>query len=232
MITLIHGNDSLASFTALKNITGSKDEFSLTRLSGSDLDLKSIKEALETPSFTGRRLLLIEDLSRSRSLSLLTDLKKYLSALPDETELIFYERKLLPPESPLLSLTKNIKTFTLPGGLNVFEWADAVGKRDLRFSLTGWDKLIQSGEEPDYLFLMLVRQFRLLLLLKKGARPKVPEFVESKLRGQLKWWSERDLEISYRRLLLIDRENKTGVTPLGVSVPTFLSLIGKMAQVT
>lgn len=228
MITLIHGNDQLASFAAFKNFLDTSDVLSQTRLVGAELDLKTVKEALETPSFTGPRLAVIEDLSRNRSSNFFKEFKIYLSEVSNEVNLVIYERKLLPPESPVLGLTKNIKSFTVPGGFNVFEWADLVGKRDLKGSLLGWEKLTLSGEEPDYLFLMLVRQFRLLLLLKKGAHLKVPEFVEAKLRGQLKRWGEGDLETSFRRLLSIDRENKTGVAPLEVTVPTFLISTGKV----
>lgn len=228
MITLIHGNDQLASFNAFKKILDASDELSQTRLVGSELDLKTVQEALETPSFTGPRLVIIEDLSRNRSSNFFQGLKKYLLEAPGEVNLVIYERKLLPPESPVLGLSKNIKTFPVSGGLNVFEWADQVGKRDLKGSLLGWEKLTRSGEEPDYLFLMLVRQFRLLLLLKKGAPIRVPEFVETKLRAQLKWWGEGDLENSFRRLLTIDRENKTGVAPLEVAVPAFLISTGRV----
>lgn len=227
MITVIHGSDTMSSFAALKKILNSSDELSLTRLVGSDLKPEILKEALETPSFTGTRTVVVEDLSRNRSNTLVTSLKKYLADLPEKSQLVIYERRLLPPESPILSLSKNVKNFSTHGGTNVFEWADQVGKRDLSGSLAGWEKLVLSGEEPDYLFLMLVRQFRLLLLLKKGERPKVPEFVQAKLRGQLKFWGGGDLEVIYRKLLLIDRENKTGATPLEVSVPGFLASIGR-----
>lgn len=227
MITLIHGNDQLASFVAFKKILDTSDELSQTRLVGAELDLKTIKEALETPSFTGPRLVIVEDLSRNKSSNFFKELKNYLQDIPNEVNLVIYERKLLPPESPVLGLSKNIKTFSVSGGLNVFEWADQVGRRDLKGSLMGWEKLTMSGEEPDYLFLMLVRQFRLLLLLKKGSKLKVPEFVESKLRSQLKWWGEGDLETSFRRLLTIDRENKAGIAPLEVTVPTFLITTGR-----
>lgn len=225
MITVIHGSDTASSFAALKKIIDDTDEFSLTRLNGADLELKNLKEALETSSFTGSRTVVIEDLGRNRSSSLVTSFKKYLETLP-ESSLIIYERRLLPPESPILSLSKDVKNFSKTDGLNVFDWADQVGKRNLSGSLSGWEKLISSGEEPDYLFLMLVRQFRLLILLKKGEHPKIPEFVRAKLLGQLRFWSEEDLKIIYRRLLHIDRENKAGVTPLEVSVPGLLSTSG------
>jgi len=67
MITLIHGASSLNSYNALKKFLDAYDELSVTRLSGKDADINQIKEAIETPSFTGQRLVIIEDLNSNRS---------------------------------------------------------------------------------------------------------------------------------------------------------------------
>lgn len=230
MIRVIHGGNSLASFQALEKILSQYSDLSTTRLNGSDTDLKTIREALETPSFEGQRLVVLEDLSRNRSQSLVTELKKYLANLPESEDLVIYERRLLPPESPILALSRSIQAFPQPAGLNVFDWADQVGKRQLHASLEGWEKLVKAGDEPEYLFLMLVRQFRLLLLLKKGERAKIPEFVENKLRSQLRFWTERDLLAVYRKLWELDRLNKTGVMPLEVSIISLLSSIGRVEK--
>jgi DNA polymerase III delta subunit len=231
MLRLIHGDNNLASFQALEAITKDFSELAVSRLEGRGLSLEQVKEALETPSMDGRRLVVIEDLSLARSQSLLAELKKYLTDLPAESELVLYERKLLPPESPLLTLTKKVQGFPKTGGLSVFAWADEVGQRNLAASFSGWQKLVDSGEEPEYLFLMLVRQFRLLLLLKLGEKPKVPEFVRQKLLPQLKDWTVPELKAAYQELLTIDRNNKKGMMPLSVGVPYFLSLVGRVKNV-
>lgn len=225
MIKLIHGDATLPSFNELKKTLDSYDELSTTRIDGSSAELKDIREAVETPSFTGKRLVILEDVSRNRSSTFQTELKKYLSDLPAGAEVVLYERKLLPPESALLSLTRDVKTFAERRGLSVFDWSDQVGSRKLEASLTGWEKLIASGEEPEYLLLMLVRQFRLLLTLSAGERIKAPEFVERKMQAQLRFWTERDLKAVYQRLLRMDLENKNGTTPLEVSVPALLVAI-------
>jgi DNA polymerase III delta subunit len=227
MLTLIHGANNLASYEALKKISDQFDELSVTKLSGANLTLDAVKEAVETPSFTGKRLVIIEDLSATRSPNFLADLKKYLPNLPAEEELIIFERKTLPPESPILKLTTRIQSFPPAKGPSVFEWADNVGSRKLAASLSGWEELLENGEEPEYLFLMLVRQFRLLLLMRLKADPKVPPFVRSRLSAQLKLWSEPQLRTVYRELLEMDYLNKTGRSPLSVTVPAFLSSVGK-----
>lgn len=225
MIRLIHGGNTLASFRALQEILGRFDELSVTRLPGGDLDIKTLRESLETPSFTGARLVVVEDLSRNRSQTTLAEVKKYLGSAPDGSELVFYERKTLPPESPILGFTKEVKSFPEPPSVNIFEWADRVGERKLGPALSGWDRLIQAGEEPEYVFLMLVRQFRLILQLKLGGRIKAPDFVRGKISNQAKLWSERELRQVYRRLLEIDWENKTGLAPLELNVTSLLASV-------
>lgn len=223
MITLIHGADGLSSFTALKKILDHYDELSITRLAGSDLNLNSIREAVETPSFTGPRLIMIEDLASSRSQALISDLKKYFQTVVEAQEVVIYERKLLPPESPILKLADKVQTFPGIRGLSVFDWTDNVGGRKIGEAVTGYDSLVHSGEEPEYLLLMLARQFRMLILLSHGEQPKVPDFVLRKLQYQLKVWKPKELTKVYMALLDLDVRNKTGEMPLQVGIPTFIS---------
>ena len=222
MVTLIHGSNSLNSYQSLKKFLDRYDELSITRLNGKDSDLNNIKNAIETPSFTGSRLVIIDDLSSNRSQSLVKDLKKYFTELPQDSEVIIYERRLLPPENPLLTLTKQVQAFPGPKGLNVFDWADSVGSRRLVQSLKGWENLLNSGEEPEYLFTMLIRQFRLLLLVNHNEKPKVPDFVLNKLRSQAKLWTTDELKSVYQRLLELDHLNKTGQLSLDVGITALL----------
>lgn len=229
MVTIIHGSNSLLTYQALKKFLDQYDELSVTRLAGKDSDLNSIKNAIETPSFTGQRLVIIEDLNSNRSPTLIKELKKYLADLPKDSEVVIYERKLLPPESSVLSLTNKIQAFAGPKGLNVFDWADSVGSRQLVKSLKGWEGLVTSGEEEEYLFLMLIRQFRLLLLVSYNEKPKVPDFVLNKLKSQVKLWTMDELKNVYARLLEIDHQNKTGQAGLSVTAPSLLAELAAAA---
>jgi DNA polymerase III delta subunit len=227
MVTIIHGANSLNSYTALKKFLDSYDELSVTRLVGKDSDINLIKEAVETPSFTGKRLVIIEDLSSNRSQTLIKELKKYFAKLPQDSEVVIYERKILPPESSILSLATKIQAFAGPKGLNVFDWADSVGSRRLIQSIKGWQDLISSGEDAEYLFAMLIRQFRLLILLDHGEKPKVPDFVLNKLALQAKLWTTDELKNVYSTLLNLDYLNKTGQLSLDIGVISLLSELGK-----
>lgn len=228
MISLIHGSNGLASFRALEQIKNKFDELSITKLAGSGLDLNDLKEAVETPSFSGPRLVIVEDLNQNRSPSLLKELATYLKKVPPDAELVIYERKLLAPDSGLLSLPVKIQAFPQASGVNVFAWGDSVGGRQPGPAIKGWQKLIESGEDEEYLFLMIVRQFRLLVLAKSGHPPKGPDFVREKIAAQSRLWSEAELRSVYRKLLEIDRRHKTGAASLEVGMTELLSLIGKV----
>jgi DNA polymerase III delta subunit len=145
---------------------------------------------------------------------------------------VIYERKLLPPDSPLLTLPAKIQAFPLAVGINIFAWGDQVGQRQVGPALKSWQKLREAGEDEEYLFLMLVRQFRLLILTKRGHSPKGPDFVREKIAAQARLWSEEELRSVYRKLLEIDRRHKTGLAALEVGMTELLSLIGKKVEAT
>lgn len=106
---------------------------------------------------------------------------------------------------------------------NIFHMVDALGQRNGREALTLLEMLIESGDEPLRLFGMIVRQFRLLLLMREhldnGGTPNnaaqalgMSEFVAKKVAGQASRYSLQQLERIYRYLLEMDLSMKGGVT--------------------
>ena len=108
---------------------------------------------------------------------------------------------------------------------SVFDLVDALGKRDGQRAAHELHHLLDQGENPLGLLAMIVRQFRLLILVKElQARHLPPEaiakeigqhpFVVKKIGEQAHAFRDSaQLEQIYRRLLDIDVEIKTGVTP-------------------
>lgn len=94
---------------------------------------------------------------------------------------------------------------------NIFDFVDALSYQNKTKAARLLDNLISEGQEVGYLFAMMVRQFRLLLLAKtndglKGQHP----FVVGKVKQQSPRWKKRTLENIYRKLLEIDLGSKTG----------------------
>lgn len=104
---------------------------------------------------------------------------------------------------------------------NVFHMVDALGQRQGETALRLLRKLLDDGDEPLRIFVLIVRQFRLLLLFKEQVESgrsvsqaaqalKVQEFVARKLSAQARQYSLELLERVYRHLLEVDLEMKTG----------------------
>lgn len=107
---------------------------------------------------------------------------------------------------------------------SVFALVDALGKRDGQRAAHELHHLLDQGENPLGLLAMIVRQFRLLILVKElQARSLSPDamakrlgqhpFVIKKLNEQARQYRDiAQLEAIYRRLLEIETEIKTGQT--------------------
>lgn len=121
---------------------------------------------------------------------------------------------------------------------NIFDLVDAVGNRDSRKAAILLHQKLGDGDDPFFLFSMLIRQFRLLIQVKEladlGDRPpaiskqlKMHSFVAGKLHKQCQQFSMVQLEQIYRHLLEIDIGVKTGrkdlVTSLNLLVATLTS---------
>jgi DNA polymerase III subunit delta len=107
---------------------------------------------------------------------------------------------------------------------SVFDLVDALGKRDGKRAAHELHHLLDQGENPLGLLAMIVRQYRLLILVKElQARNLSPDamakelgqhpFVIKKLNEQARnYRGSAQLEAIYRRLLDIETEIKTGQT--------------------
>ncbi len=115
--------------------------------------------------------------------------------------------KLLTPESP---------------EANIFHMVDALGRRDGQAALNQLRDLLDSGDEPLMIFSMIVRQYRLLLMMREhldqGGTVRsatdalgIKEFVAKKLADQVKNYRLDHLERVYRYLLETDVAMKGGM---------------------
>ncbi len=107
---------------------------------------------------------------------------------------------------------------------SVFDLVDALGRRDAKRAAHELHHLLDQGENPLGLLAMIVRQFRLLILVKElQGRSVAPDemakqlgqhpFVIKKLNEQARQYRDMaQLELIYRRLLTIETEIKTGQT--------------------
>ncbi|MEM7331045.1 MAG: DNA polymerase III subunit delta [Chloroflexota bacterium] len=112
---------------------------------------------------------------------------------------------------------------------NIFELVDAIGTRNSKRAALLFQKKINEGADPFYLFSMFIRQFRLLVqaksLLDTGTSPatvasemKIHKFVGQKLIQQSKGFTLNQLKSIYQHLLNIDVQVKTGEIEMGTAL--------------
>jgi len=115
---------------------------------------------------------------------------------------------------------------------DIFDTVDALGRRDARTALARLQRLLEN-QDPHYAFVMIIRQFRLLLrareALDAGQNPAqilgIHPFVAGKVTEQARNFTLVDLERIYHRLMEIDLADKTGQLQLDSA------LIGLVAAV-
>lgn len=112
---------------------------------------------------------------------------------------------------------------------DVFAMVDALAQGDGRTAAQELHRLLDAGEAGLVLFSMIVRQFRLMILLKELAaenvtgdeaarRLHVHPFVAKKLGYQARTFTMEQLEAIYRRLQEIDLDVKRGQSDIVVAL--------------
>lgn len=117
---------------------------------------------------------------------------------------------------------------------NIFDLVDALGNRNGRNAARLYQRKLDEGADPFYLYAMFVRQFRLLIQVKELAdeghnTPAVArelglhDYVANKLNQQARGFAMSDLETIYRHLLDIDVAVKSGEADMQTELDLLLA---------
>ncbi len=129
--------------------------------------------------------------------------------------------------------TQDVERLTpFAGQSDVFAMVDALGMRDGTTALKHLHRLLDD-DSPMYALAMIIRQFRLLLLVREtidtGRDPRqalhVHPFVAGKLAAQARRFTLTQLEDVLRRLLEIDLAIKTSQTDEKVALDAFVAAL-------
>jgi DNA polymerase-3 subunit delta len=116
---------------------------------------------------------------------------------------------------------------------DIFAMVDAIGQRDGSLALRLLRGLLEE-ESPLYIFSMVTRQFRLLLMAREAMDThqdpkqalKLHPFVLSKLLAQARNFSLSDLERIYHLLFQNDRDSKIGQADLELALEKLVCQVG------
>lgn len=123
------------------------------------------------------------------------------------------------------------------GTADVFKMTDAIGLGNTREAIHQLHILLED-REPESVFPMIVRQFRLLIQVRAildelknpqtvGQKLGLHPYVADKLLAQVRRFSEQELSDIYHRLLKIDWETKVSDTKLDIAMDELIMRLGK-----
>lgn len=218
MLLVLHGDNTVESRQNLfeRRQTAKEKGQEILVLDGRNLDLTAFIQALESQSlFSREKLVIVEDLFAENSRGpLAAAVMNHLTKNPPLVELVLWERKLLTPAvlKQLKNLPKiSLKTFKHPA--IIFTFLESLKPQNVTATLALLQQTLALSQ-PEVIFFMLVRHFRLLLALKLDANiaeiKRLMTWQSGKLKKQAALFEKDQLLKIYKELLIIDYQSKSG----------------------
>lgn len=215
MITIVHGEDNLSSYKRLSELIENYNSKNIEVIvkDSADMDVGTLRqETGQSDLFGTSNCLVIKNLlsgikSKNKD-SLIESLKKMADG-----EVVLYEAKKL-TETALKSLSKaRVETFNI--NPVIFKFLDLLRPGNTRVVLQGWNRLLELGHEPEYVFSMVVRQIRLLIQAKSGGSYlKLSPYPKKLITLQANYFTLNQLLDLHHHLYETDKRIKTGLSPL------------------
>ncbi len=219
MITILCGDHTEASRTALLEIKKRAKDKDVRVLDGKTLDTASLAQALESSSlFGGETVVIIENMftklgKKTKQIEPYTAL---LSKSSGSVEIVLWEEKEIGATLiRALGQKVQIKQFKLP--MLLFQFLDELRANNAPRALFLYRNLT-INEAPELVFAMIVRRVRELLMVSDGAPPAgLQGWQASRLTNQAKFFTMERLRAMHTALLTIEYSIKTGSSPFTLS---------------
>lgn len=218
MVTLIHGEDTVAGRKALDDLKNKYPESEKVLLDGSKVSLTDIITATDSLSLFGaEKLIIIENLlsgvfSKEKEIVL-----SYLLDSKSTAEIVLWEQKEI-GKTIINKYFKGAKIIYCHPPAVLFKFLDSIGGAPLNDILSMFHKL-KKDQEAEFILSMLIRQWRYLIIASDLGREGfagMPSWQAYKFQSQTKYFNLEALISSYRQLLSIDMKAKSGLIPLSV----------------
>jgi len=216
MITVFHGDSLVMSrkafLEALETARGENKE--VVHLEGKTLSPNKLTLALESKSlFKDDKNIFIENLL---SLPKSKEKEKLTKILGDNRSLGIFLWEGRELNRSFLEENHHFKfqIFKLPS--IIFKFLENLRPGNTQVLLDFFHQSLER-DDPEMVFALLIRQIRLLILAKEGEKYLTGAgWQKSKLINQAKLFTQEQLKIIYKKLLLIDFQKKTSQTPFSL----------------
>ncbi|MBI5151282.1 MAG: hypothetical protein HZA34_01780 [Candidatus Pacebacteria bacterium] len=223
MITLLHGDNTVASRTALHALLASlrDKQVHIRHLLAKDIDIPSLESALGTTSlFASDHCVVIEELMSLPKSKKKDSIISFIQS--SNATVVMWEKKTLTPTQLRQFPVAQTQIFKTSSA--VFAWLDTLDPRNNAKMLVLFDKAVkQDGVE--LCFSMLARQIRLLIQIKEGRIPPISPFAVAKLQKQAKNFTLSHLLFLHHGIVHVDEQQKTSSSPLALHESLTLLLL-------
>ena len=212
MITIFHGSN--APLSRKQFIDAKQHSENPVTLDGTTVTLAQLTQALEGQSLFGNDThVFIEDFFSKRKASKeTTSLTEYLTKQGEGNTIVMWESKELTPKQ-VSSLGKpTVKKFDIPK--EVFAFLDSLLPGNSKQMIDIFHRVLTT-EEPEFVFFMIVRQFRMMLAIIEPTEHTIDEIArlswqKNKLIKQANAFGKTSLLANYDNLFSIESGMKTG----------------------
>lgn len=182
------------------------------RINGKDISDEALENILGSQTLFGeKRVLSVENFLTGQKTKEKEKILEKILSFKDAT-VIFWENKDFSRNEQLkFSQCFIFKNFKLPSSLFVF--LESLSPKNIQENLLRFRNAI-AAVDPNFIFLMMVRQIRLLILSKNiNTKLTLPPWQISKLKKQANLFELENLIEIYKKLQRIDFEQKTSSSP-------------------
>jgi DNA polymerase III delta subunit len=226
MILLIHGDDLAKSRDFYFEEKNKLRETIM--LNGDGLTLDTLFQNAENKSLFGSEQTILIENFFTKNKSIAIETKKIVEYINNQKDIsiIFWESAELSKASQTLLKNATVKTFSFPQIL--FTFLDNVKPNNSEILIKLFHELRQNME-PELIFFMLIRQFRIMLGIdgveKIDEVKRMAPWQLGKMQRQAKMFGGTKLKENYQKLFEIDLGSKTGKIPYSIerSIDFFLA---------
>lgn len=212
MITIIHGDDELNS---RKYYISQKDKNSIT-FDAEIIDPVELEQSINGSDIFGKTdKIFIENLFTKNGTKKINEIAEVLNK-KSKTDIFIWADKIIPVKTLTLFSNHKSQVFKIPQNI----WAFLDGIKPNNTSNVSMFQNTLTSTEPEIVFAMIVRQFRLMIGLSENSINNIDEvkriapWQKSKLSHQASLFGLEKLKSSFKRLYKIDKDTKTGKSSL------------------
>lgn len=215
MILLIHGNDIVSSKDRLRSELDRDLDIDKVYLDGKEITLSEVVPACETMSILSLpKVIIIESLFERALTDEKNKVLKYLLNTKLTHKIIIFEAKEI-DKKIVKKYFASFRVYHSQLPANLFKFLETVGLETPSSSIASLHTL-NKQRSAEFIYTMLVRQWRYLIMVKDEksiSETGLLNWQAGKFQRQARVFNEEELIRSYRQLLLLDYQLKSGLTP-------------------